>query len=738
MTLMGPEDRVVRFGVFELNAPAGELRKNGFRLKLAEQPFRILMHLAERPGEIVTREELRDLLWGQDTFVDFEHGLNAAINKIRETLGDSASTPRYIETVPRRGYRFIGEVGHPPVRQPDGDPAGTPEDLEKVKGRPQERPAPTSEGNRNPWWWVGAAAILALGVAGGAWWERSQSTLPTPQLAMRPLTADAGLTTHPVLSGDGKLVAYASDRATLKNLDIWVHPLTEGGRPIRLTTHEADDQFPDFSPDGGMIAFHSEREGGGIYLVPVPGGEERLLVRGGRLPRFSPDGKSITYCTGCDWLIPSKIYTIPVSGGTAKQVAADVAWASRPVFSADGRHILFEGAPAANDPASHDLWVGPRDGGSSVKTGAYSILAEQRIRASLSSWQNDLLGGRILFALESGIWELDLAQPSWQARGPARLLTSGNTPRYVRAGSGSRMVFVNTQFSSHLWKLKVDHNKGKALGEMEPLPHAGGRQQQPSVSADGRLLAYSQSEPAGNALRVRDLGTAKETTLVSSVARPKVSPDGSRVAYGVFPNSIYLIPPSGGEASLLVRPQGTFSSQIYGWTPDGKRIVYWTGKPIRFALLDPETRRSTDLVAHPTYDIHGAELSPDQRWVAFNTPTGKLKPLWIASYREGKAAEEKDWILVSEDLDERPWWSPDGNLLYAVGRRDGVSCIWAFRLDPVTRRPTGEPFAVQHVHGARVKVTSRGRAYFGPAILPDGLVFSLDDESGNVWIAEPK
>jgi cholera toxin transcriptional activator len=102
--------RIVRFGVFELNLSAGELRKNGVKLRLQDQPFQILATLLERAGEVVTREELRQKLWPSDTFVDFDHSLNTAINKVREVVGDSASSPRYIETLARKGYRFIAPV----------------------------------------------------------------------------------------------------------------------------------------------------------------------------------------------------------------------------------------------------------------------------------------------------------------------------------------------------------------------------------------------------------------------------------------------------------------------------------------------------------------------------------------------------------------------------------------------------------------------------------------------------
>ena len=102
--------RFARFGVFELDLAAGELRKNGAKLRLQEQPFQVLALLLERPGDVVTREEIRQKLWPTDTFVDFDHSLNTAVNKLRETLGDSASNPRYIETLARRGYRFIAPV----------------------------------------------------------------------------------------------------------------------------------------------------------------------------------------------------------------------------------------------------------------------------------------------------------------------------------------------------------------------------------------------------------------------------------------------------------------------------------------------------------------------------------------------------------------------------------------------------------------------------------------------------
>jgi cholera toxin transcriptional activator len=135
--------KLARFGLYELDLSAGELRKNGAKLRLQEQPFQVLAFLLERAGDVVTREELRQKLWPADTFVDFDHSLNTAVNKIRETLGDSASSPRYIETLARRGYRFIAPVENPveaggPTSQPGARPSGRDLGRSSAAGVPQD------------------------------------------------------------------------------------------------------------------------------------------------------------------------------------------------------------------------------------------------------------------------------------------------------------------------------------------------------------------------------------------------------------------------------------------------------------------------------------------------------------------------------------------------------------------------------------------------------------------------
>lgn len=137
-----PGPRILRFGLFEADLQSGELRRNGVRVRLQEQPFQVLVLLLTRPGEVVTREQLREKLWPADTFVDFDHSLNTAINKIREALGDSASNPRFVETLARRGYRFIAPV--------QGEVAGAPHATSVAAAHVQPAEVDTSPADFHP------------------------------------------------------------------------------------------------------------------------------------------------------------------------------------------------------------------------------------------------------------------------------------------------------------------------------------------------------------------------------------------------------------------------------------------------------------------------------------------------------------------------------------------------------------------------------------------------------------
>jgi DNA-binding winged helix-turn-helix (wHTH) protein len=220
------------FGPFEVHAEAGELRKRGIRVRLSGQPLQILLVLLAHPGEVVTREQLREDVWVAGTFVDFEHGLNAAMNKLRGALSDSPENPRYIETLPGRGYRFIGTLER-------AQPTAIPLVAESVV--PEQPVVPRS---RHLWW--GLASLAACFISFAVGWQFHNPRAPLPSWRFTRLTADAGLSEFPALSPGGKLLAYSSGPGSPGERDLYIKQVA-GGQPIRLTFDGAGNTMPDLT-----------------------------------------------------------------------------------------------------------------------------------------------------------------------------------------------------------------------------------------------------------------------------------------------------------------------------------------------------------------------------------------------------------------------------------------------------------------------------------------------------------
>ncbi len=240
--------RLVRFGVFELDAHSGELRKSGVRLSVQDQPLQVLKLLLDRPGELVTREALRQQLWPSDTFVGFEHGLNAAVGRLRETLGDSAETPRFIETLPRRGYRFIGVVADEGTQTARRDAA-----VELPVESPEapvsaERPERARAARRRLLGWAAAvSAGLALPLVSWGAFSLGKRAGERPHPTFHQLTFRRGGVVSARFTPDGKTVVYGA---------AW------DGDPVRLfsTRVEGPESSPLSLPDADVADVSSAAE----------------------------------------------------------------------------------------------------------------------------------------------------------------------------------------------------------------------------------------------------------------------------------------------------------------------------------------------------------------------------------------------------------------------------------------------------------------------------------------------
>ena len=399
----------VTFGPFEADLSTGELRKSGLKLKLGGQPFDILAMLLDRPGELVTRDELQKKIWTEDTFVDFNHGLNAAVNKLRDTLGDSADDPRYIETVPRRGYRFIGSVIEPAAaQQPDFVPAASAlpmahqsaavaSDLpasiapEEVFVPPAAVPPSAKPRQRRLRVFVGAfAGMVFLLVVGFVLVHHDQiwSALETNEqkekartvkLLMEATAAgapgiwrlDLAHATDPntrklVLSGggrnegpqpspDGKKLAFMSNRSGI--MEIWTSD--NDGSNVRQLTNMGPCGSPQWSPDGRWVAFDSANKNSpGVFFISAEGGPITTHVdlhAESMVPRWSRDGKWIYFASARDNV--KQIWKAPIAGGPANQVTTHGGFA--PTESYDGKTLYY----AKHSEPNPEIWEVPVNGG---------------------------------------------------------------------------------------------------------------------------------------------------------------------------------------------------------------------------------------------------------------------------------------------------------------------------------------------------------------------------------------
>jgi serine/threonine protein kinase/Tol biopolymer transport system component len=636
--------------------------------------------------------------------------------------------------------------------------------------------ARTPQGTRPRWWIWLSAVLLIVVLAGGLllWMAARRNATPARSAVLTRITYDDGVTTDPAISPDGKFLAYASDRGG-ETLDIWIKPVT-GGQDVRLTNHPADDGEPAFSPDGYQVVFRSERDGGGVYAKSILGGDARLIVRNGRRPRFSPDGKWIAYWTGFSTGDPTspgsnQIFIIPSSGGSPRQLATDFQSALYPVWSPDSKHVLFLGAHDAppsrgtvlagsNRPVDRtDWWVAPIDGSRPIKTGASNDLRKQGLSVWASSgagiapdvWlsgRNEVvfsasLAGTDTFRDSLNLWTVPLSPKLLRIEGPARPLTSGTDFESSPTGtpSGEIIYFGSAQTRTGVWMLPLSADEGKVTGDLGQLTRGTAFHGQPCVALDGSKVVYFVTRSGNMDLWTLDLQTRQEAPLTSSASidefSPQISADGGTVFFSLYgTREAYSMSSRGGEATKLCDDCGTWSI-----SHDGQKLLYWystTNPVVSVGMLEIPAARKVELIRHPEYSLYQPHFSPDDRWIAFLAKTGQDRSrIYVTPFRGAVVHPSSEWIPITdgESLDDKPRWSPDGNLIYFTSEQDGFRCVRAQRLDGATKRPVGDPFYVHHFHASRRSLKNVGLGPLEISVSRSGLVFNLGEITSNIWQA---
>ena len=594
---------------------------------------------------------------------------------------------------------------------------------------------------------VAALAIVAIGLLTfAAWWRTPTKPRVAPKPFLTRLTSDVGWTDYPAISLDGKILAYASDRSGDGNLDIWVQQIPDGA-PVRLTRHAADDIEPSFSADGSRIAFQSSRLGGGIYVIPTLGGEERLLAARGFSPRFSPDGNWIAYGVAEEG--GSRIYVAPATGGPATPVAAGFYRTQAHLWSPDGRYLLFWGQRQRDAPPENnvDWYVAAVPGGPPVRTEARSLLLREAFQAFQGlpfpdAWMS--AGNRILFhgniGDSSNIWQVAISPENWHVGGTPQRATFGTTDEAAASvTSDGRMVFISRTMGSDIWSRLIDANRGKLEGPLKRVTQDAADDYDPTLSDDGATLVFRSRRSGRFGVVLRRLGSNAETVLTRTPADhyPAVSRDGTRVAYSFQQNGkmpIFVVAASGGTPDRVCDDCG----EVKEWSPAGDQILYvTTHDPSGVGLLKIGSSHNDAWLSNPRYGIYNPRVSSDGGWIAFNGRTGRLAPaqIFVAKVEGSVVAAEKEWIVVSNDGDA-PNWSPQAGLLYFWSDRDGSPCLWTQRLDPATKRPTGPPLSIQHFHSRGLSLRNLHLGAPGIAVARDKIVFNLGEHTGNIWMTD--
>ncbi|HZM08880.1 MAG TPA: winged helix-turn-helix domain-containing protein [Candidatus Limnocylindrales bacterium] len=577
-------NQIFRFGEFEFSVRSGELRRNGEILRLQYQPQRVLLVMLEYSGDVVTRDEIRERAWPDDSIRDFDNSLRVAVTKLRQAFGDDPDNPRYIETVPRRGYRWLYPVT---VHEAQSIVVGPPALAAQVNVDGQSHPlngesAPLTSVSLKPSRRTVLLRRILLTIAlwvvalAATWWLRPQPVRAEPKVL--PLTTYPGLEYMPSLSPDGKRVAFAWTGANPTDpYSVYVRPIGDD-RAHRLveTPAGAADGDPVWSPDGKSIYFF--RRGGGessgIYAASVGGGPARQLIAtslaGRRLRRVrfdvSPTEHTLVYPDAIPGKETAALFLLDLATLRSRQITnppPNSEGDGDPAFSHDGKTLAFQRSILDLE----QIYILPSSGGDA------RLLTSNFITDFIDglAWTSDdreiIFGGSQLRRMSASKGEPSIANIS-DVPGPATF----------PAVRGDLLAYVKSAANVNIWKLDL-HDLTHAAGEPSKLISSTHQQAAPSFSPDGTRIAF-QSDRSGsweiwvcdrdgsNAVQLSHFGGALTGT-------PRWSPDGKQIVFDSRANGVsqvYVVSADGGTPRLLTNDAA--GGELPSFSHDGKWVYY--------------------------------------------------------------------------------------------------------------------------------------------------------------------
>jgi Tol biopolymer transport system component/DNA-binding winged helix-turn-helix (wHTH) protein len=657
----------MRFGSYRVDPQTGELWNGGIRLRVPEQPFQVLVALVERPGELVTREELRDRLWPEDTHVDYDHALTTAVKKLRRALHDSPLHPRYIETLPKRGYRFIAPVenGEPAMEAAAALAAPHPVDHEDSERLRLQRNLA-----------FGALAAVALAAVGTFLW-RGQSEPPAEPPAVRRFsilppgqTEARGL--RAAVSPDGTMVAWVTPAPASP---IWIRAF-DREQPRRLDGTEGAD-LVSWSPDSQFLAFASNSA---LRRVSVQGGPITALcplsgsIFGGSA--WSPDAETIVFSTG----LPPVLFEVSSRGGEPRALPDAVVTPAGggnldPQFlPVEGRRLL---GFAAGGPNSHDLIVRDLDSGEQVRLGPgrrpnYS-------RRGLVLYQAD--------GAEGGLWVMPFDPDLLASAGPPlRVGETGVQPTLSRDGT---LVYVDEPRIAPQ-QLALYDRSGERL---RYVGRAQDRIATPAFSPDGGRIAFRGLDQDNYDIWVQSIDNPGRTRVSSNFAidaDPVWTPGGDRLVWRADREgnaNIYTrsIDGQDEESQLIAGPSG---ERPVDWGPGDQLIYSISGFDAGADLWIAQPGADGGAIqTRPLLDSHFNEtsgrLSPDGRFLAYCSDESGAYEVYVRPFGDGGGRPTQ----VSRSGGCQPRWSRSGDELFFVAGSTVYSASAAARPDLVAGPP---------------------------------------------------